>query len=65
MSARLPAMKPCPFCGALPTMRKIQGGLPSRRLIGCGDFGCFVNPSLTGRTPRLAIERWNTRAVKP
>ena len=54
---------PCPFCGEQPTICFWHGGGPQKKLIECSnDPECDVQPSVTGNTRRIALERWNSRA---
>ena len=56
-------MKPCPFCGADPTMEPWHGGAPTKQRIGCDNQEyCDVLPGVTGETPQEAAARWNARA---
>ena len=53
---------PCPFCGTAPIRQPWHGGAPTKILISCDNEDCAVSPGVTGETPPMAEERWNTRA---
>lgn len=53
----------CPFCGGEATIEPWHGGGPKKRRVGCASDDCHVSPAVCGSTPKLAIKRWNTRAI--
>jgi hypothetical protein len=55
-------MATCPFCGMIPTAEPWHGGGPRKIFIHCEDDNCFVNPGVTGETPKQALSKWNCRA---
>jgi len=54
--------KPCPWCGAQPTIQPWHGGRPTKKMVACDNEDCYVSPRVSGETRRAALERWNTRA---
>lgn len=52
----------CPFCGEAPKMQPWHGGSTRKVLIGCDNFNCPVQPSVTGETARQAKANWDQRA---
>jgi hypothetical protein len=53
-------LKPCPFCGAKPHVRR-NSGLFS---VICNDFLCPVRPNMRWlNTLKDAIAAWNTRTT--
>ncbi len=56
--------KPCPWCGAQPTIQPWHGGRPTKKFIDCGsNEDCAVRPQVTGETRREALAHWNTRKI--
>lgn len=53
----------CPFCGGAPTIEPWHGGAKTKRMVSCVAEDCHANPRVTGRTPKIARERWNRRAT--
>lgn len=53
--------RPCPWCGAQPTIQPWHGGRPTKKMIACESEECNVSPQVTGQTRHEALERWNTR----
>lgn len=58
MATRL-VPKPCPFCGKGPLLVPWHG---APWMLSCENDECDVAPSVTGKTERGAITRWNKRA---
>ena len=56
--------KPCPFCGADPTIEPWHGGAKTKRMVACNNDDCYVCPQVSGRTHGIAVERWNYRAPR-
>ena len=62
-------LKPCPFCGKIPTMWTMYSGNIQEEevfLVRCGAYECNIKPE----TPvyisrRLAVAAWNWRTVIP
>jgi hypothetical protein len=52
----------CPFCGSAPTVEYWHGGGTQKTAIHCVAEECHASPMVTGSTPRVALDRWNTRA---
>ncbi len=59
---RIPRIKRCPFCGAVPVVQPWHGGLGRETLIECVECDCYVKPWTVGNTPEGALWRWNQRA---
>jgi hypothetical protein len=57
------ALKPCPFCGGPAEMEQGGRGGPHPYVVRCNGYSCFATPTVTGPTPELAAEAWNTRAA--
>jgi len=68
-------LKPCPFCGATPEVKRIGNDHVKEQVceIACTTFGCFAHQRagiLNGRghtyewAEQKCRERWNTRAVE-
>jgi hypothetical protein len=55
--------KPCPFCGIEPSVAPWHGGPMTKRMIACDNDACDVAPSTAGDTIKIALERWNRRAL--
>ena len=55
------ALLPCPFCGATPAHEPWHGGGPFKTMVWCINEDCVCLPSVTGETPDLAADAWNTR----
>ena len=53
--------KPCPFCGAQPTIMPWHGGGPRKRRVNCGNEDCTISPAVAESTRKRALEIWNTR----
>jgi hypothetical protein len=53
--------KPCPWCGAQPSIQPWHGGRPTKKMICCDNPDCAVSPLVAGETRREALVRWNTR----
>ena len=58
------SLKPCPFCGKLPTIQPWHGGRPTKRAVMCENPRCHVQPMVTGEWERYAAARWNRRVSK-
>lgn len=54
---------PCPFCGEQPTIQPWHGGPPSKKMVGCVNDNCRVQPSVTGHTRVKALLEWNLRPL--
>lgn len=52
---------PCPFCGADAKVVPWHGGGPRKRLVGCDNDECHVQPSVCGPSRQTAVRRWNER----
>lgn len=55
--------KPCPFCGADAAVGYWHGGGTQKTIIHCTNDDCSVAPGVTGSTPSIALDKWNTRAA--
>lgn len=62
MADRAYDLKPCPWCGRIPTMRPWHGGGPLKRMVHCVNERCRVAPEVTGARPSEAADIWNDRA---
>lgn len=51
-------LKPCPFCGGLPSWTVFNGGY----ILTCGNPNCPAIVRTEGITERQAGNKWNTRA---
>lgn len=51
-------LKPCPFCGGLPSWTIFNGGY----LLVCANSNCFANIKIMGNSEKEASDKWNTRA---
>jgi hypothetical protein len=51
-------LKPCPFCGGLPSWITLNGGYS----LVCGNPNCFASVRVQDTTEEQAIIKWNTRA---
>lgn len=60
MRKRMPHLKPCPFCGAVPWM--LPDGETSRVRIACTNSKCRVRPQTRGHSNLLVIKAWERRA---
>jgi hypothetical protein len=56
-----PHALPCPFCGSKPHCEQWHPG--SSASIWCAASRCPAVPIVHGRTPRIALQRWNKRAT--
>lgn len=58
-------LKPCPFCGAKPSIIPHKTEFKNNPIIysvGCLNINCFVNPeTLTSHLLEGCVEVWNTR----
>jgi Lar family restriction alleviation protein len=65
--SKLPAIKPCPFCGAAASVEEIPSAVNGVRFsVGCDsttEAACYGYQSFTEfNTAREAVEAWNRRA---
>lgn len=58
---RVALVKPCPFCGSLPSIEPWHGGKPTKKMISCDNVDCHVAPQVTGENKSEAVDRWNKR----
>lgn len=54
-------LKPCPFCGGLPSWTIFDGGY----LLTCANPNCFAIVRAEGSTEKETGNKWNTRAEEP
>jgi len=61
--AKMPKLKPCPFCGGEAALEK-KHGTTSRVTfaVGCLDESCIGFPSITFQLRSDAVAAWNRRA---
>jgi hypothetical protein len=56
-------LKPCPFCGVLPSITPADEGADVvQPCVGCINVLCEVQPEVIDDTEARARERWNSRA---
>ena len=58
-------LKPCPWCGYIPTIEYWHGGGPRKRMVHCVNQECDAMPAVSGPTAKKAIAAWNRRATVP
>ena len=54
-------LKPCPFCGSLPSWTVFYDGY----ILTCGNPNCFAIVSIKGNNEKEVGNKWNTRAEEP
>jgi len=58
-------LKPCPFCGKIPTMWTMYSGNIQEEevfLVRCGEYECYIKPETPAYiSRRFAIDAWNWR----
>jgi len=54
-------LKPCPFCGGLPIIKR-KGSCRQSTIIECGDCGCSMETGEVLGMTTLENLAWNTRA---